>query len=434
MTPANQQSAAPTRREFLRASSVAAVGGALAGTLGLVRGAHAAGSDVLKVGLIGCGGRGTGAASQALNADAHVQLTALGDAFSDRLQGSLATLKRELGDKAAEKIAVPPERCFVGFDAYKHVIDSGVDVVLLTSPPHFRPAHLKYAVECGKHVFAEKPVAVDAPGIRSVLATCEEAAKKNLSIVSGLCYRYEQAKRETIQRVQDGTIGKILAMHVSYNTGTLWHHNRQPQWSEMEFQLRNWLYFTWLSGDHNCEQHVHSLDKAAWAMQDEPPVAASGIGGRQVRVEEQWGNVYDHFSVVYEYAGGAKLFANCRQMAGCAVDVSDHFIGTEGSCQLMKHAIESKNAWRYQGPKANMYQQEHDELFAAIRAGKPINNGVYMSRSSMMAILGRMAAYTGQRVTWEQALASQEDMTPTKYEWGDVPMTPVAKPGITKVV
>jgi predicted dehydrogenase len=283
-------------------------------------------------------------------------------------------------------------------------------------------------------VFCEKPVAVDAPGVRSVLETTELARNKNLAIVSGLCYRYDRPKRELLNRVHDGAIGDILAMQVSYNTGTLWHHGRDAKWSEMEYQLRNWLYFTWLSGDFNVEQHVHSLDKAAWAMKDEPPAKATALGGRQVRVEEQWGNIYDHFAVVYEYANGVKLFAQCRQMGGCSVDVSDHLIGTNGSAEIMKAEIEGPNEWRYRGEKPNMYEEEHRELFASIRAGAPINNGDYMAKSTMMAIMGRMAAYTGQTLTWDQCLNSTEDLTPARYEWGDVPVPTVAKPGLTKFV
>jgi predicted dehydrogenase len=202
----------------------------------------------------------------------------------------------------------------------------------------------------------------------------------------------------------------------------------------MEYQLRNWLYFTWLSGDFNVEQHVHSLDKAAWAMHDEPPLQATGLGGRQVRVEQQWGNIYDHFAVVYEYADGVKLFAQCRQMAGCSVDVSDHLIGTKGSAEMMRGKIDGPSEWRYRGPKLNMYDEEHKALFAGIRSDNPINNGVYMARSTMMAIMGRMVTYSGQTLTWDQCLHSSEDLTPARYEWGDVPLAPVAKPGLTSFV
>jgi predicted dehydrogenase len=430
-SPAGQSS----RRSFLSAVGVAAAGAAVGSSTRMARAAHADGGDTIRVGLIGCGGRGSGAAADALGADKNVALVAMADAFGDRIEQSLSGIRKAAGDK----VQVTPERCYAGFDAYKKVIESDdVDVVLLCTPPHFRPMHLKAAVEAGKHVFCEKPVAVDAPGVRSVLETCEQAKQKNLSIVSGLCYRYDLAKRELMKRIHDGAIGDIQAIHTSYYTGTLWHHGRKDDWSDMEWQVRNWLYFTWLSGDHNVEQHVHSLDKAAWALKDETPVSCIGTGGREVRVQPQWGNIYDHFAVTYEYKNGAKVFSYCRQMAGCENDVNDHIIGTTGSAQAMRHSIahpsSSGDNWRYRGRAPNMYQQEHDELFASIRAGKPINNGQYMAQSTMMAIMGRMAAYTGQRITWEQAINSQERLGPDKYEWGPAPEPIVAVPGVTKVV
>jgi predicted dehydrogenase len=420
-----------SRREFLKASAAVA-GAAVVSPLALAPAVHAAGSDVLKIGLIGCGGRGTGAANEALHADQNLKLTAMGDVFADRLESSLAALQRH--DEIKAKVAVDAQHKFTGFDAYKQVIDSGVDVVLLATPPHFRPAHLRYAVEKGKHAFVEKPVAVDAPGVRSVLASAGEAKRKNLAIVSGLCYRYDPAKRETMKRVHDGAIGDIVALHCSYNTGFLWSKDRQPGWTDMEWQLRNWLYFTWLSGDFNVEQHIHSLDKMAWAMKDQYPVKAVGLGGRQVRTDPKFGHIFDHFSVVYEYANGVKLFASCRQQGGCAIDVSDHVMGTKGTCHVMKHQITGPNKWSYKGPKPSMYQVEHDELFASIRAGKPINNGEYMAHSTLMAILGRMAAYTGKVITWDQALNSKQDLTPAKYEFGNLPVAPVATPGVTKFI
>ncbi|HYG76954.1 MAG TPA: Gfo/Idh/MocA family oxidoreductase [Planctomycetota bacterium] len=425
--PKPTPSAESSRRDFLSASSAAVAGAALASSI--ASRAYAAGDDVIKVGLIGCGGRGTGAAEQALNADKNVKLVAMGDTFSDRLEGSLSNLKK---CSAGSKVDVAPDKKFVGFDCYKQVIDSGVDVVLLASPPHFRPAHLKYAVEKGKHVFAEKPVAVDGPGVRSVLATCEEAKKKNLSIVSGLCWRYHNPKRETIARCQDGAIGDILIMQCTYNSGPLWMHPRKPDWSDMEWQVRNWTYFTWLAGDLITEQHIHSIDKAAWVMKDTYPVKATGTGGRQVRTGKEYGHIYDHFSTVFEFANGAKCFSNCRQMAGCDNDITDHFYGTKGRCDVFKHQIIGENAWKYSGKDNNMYQTEHDELFASIRAGKPINNGDYMAKSSLMAIMGRMSAYTGKTITWDMALNSKEDLSPPKYEWCSIETPPVPMPGQTK--
>jgi myo-inositol 2-dehydrogenase / D-chiro-inositol 1-dehydrogenase len=426
----------PTRRDFLKSTSTLAAAGAVAATLDITRSAHASVNETIKVGLIGCGGRGTGAAGQALNADKGAKLVAIGDAFPDHIERSLRNLRTQFESQPA-KIDVPPDRCFTGFDAYKQVLGAGVDVVILTTPPHFRPIHLQAAVEAGKHIFCEKPVAVDAPGIRSVLATAEEAKKKDLCIVSGLCWRYDYPKRAIMQKVFDGAIGDIRAIHTNYLTSFLWHVGRKAEWSEMEYQLRNWLYFTWLSGDHNVEQHIHSLDKAAWAMHDEPPVSAVGVGGRQVRTGEQWGNIYDHHAVTYEYANGVKVFAYCRQMDGCHMDVSDHIIGTKGIAHLMQNpvpAIEGEEKWVYSGPKKDMYQVEHDELFAAIRAGKRIDNSQYMAKSTMMAIMGRMATYTGQKITWKDAMASKEDLSPAKYEWADIPVPTVARPGVTKFV
>jgi myo-inositol 2-dehydrogenase / D-chiro-inositol 1-dehydrogenase len=423
----------PSRRGFLKNSAATLAGATLAASADLVANVHAGGSDLLKVGLIGCGGRGTGAATQALNADPNVRLIAMGDAFADHLEESLRTLKKE--ETIAGKVDVKPDHCFVGFDAYRQVLATPIDVVILATPPHFRPAHLKAAVDAGKHVFCEKPVAVDAPGVRSVLATCEEARAKRLSLVSGLCFRYEHAKRETMTRVHDGAIGDIVALQTSYNMGYLWVRDRQPGWSDMEWQLRNWLYFTWLSGDHIVEQHIHSLDKMAWAMKDEYPIKATGMGGRQVRVEPKWGNIFDHHSVVFEYASGPKLFSCCRQQNGTAHDISDHIFGTKGTCHVMTHQITGEHPWSmHQDPRDDMYQNEHDELFASIRSGKPINNGDYMTRSTLMAIMGRMATYTGQVVTWEKALNSKQDLTPPHYEFGSLPVAPVARPGITKFV
>ncbi|HYG78712.1 MAG TPA: Gfo/Idh/MocA family oxidoreductase [Planctomycetota bacterium] len=416
-----------TRRDFVKSSTAGILASAMAGAI--ASRAHAAGDDVIKVGLIGCGGRGTGAAQQALNADKNVKLVAVGDAFSDRLESSLSLLKKS---EVGSKVAVEADKKFVGFDAGKKVIDSGVDVVLLGEPPHFRPMHLKYAVEKGKHVFAEKPVAVDAPGVRSVLATCEEAKKKNLSIVSGLCWRYHNGKRETIQRCIDGAIGEILAMQCTYNTGKLKHYPRQPEWSDMEWQLRNWTYFTWGSGDMIVEQHIHSIDKAAWVMRDTYPVKATATGGRQVRTGPEFGHIYDHFNTVYEFANGAKCFSACRQIMGCDNDVSDHFFGTKGKCDVFKHQITGENAWKFQASENNMYQTEHDELFASIRSGKAINNGEYMAKSTLMAIMGRMSAYTGKTITWDMAMNSKEDLTPPSYTWCSLPVPPVPMPGVTK--
>ena len=422
---------ATSRRAFLKTSTAAA---AMASTLSIGRSAHAQGSDALKVGLIGCGGRGTGAAVNALNADKSNKLVALADAFQNQLDNSLVQLKKAKPDQ----IDVTPDRCFVGFDAYQKLLDCGVDVVVLGSTPHFRPRHLKAAIEAGKHVFCEKPVAVDAPGVRSVLASTELADKKGLNIVSGLCWRYHPGVQETMQRVLDGAIGDICSMQETYITGLVGRKvKRTPEMSEMEFQMRSWYFFNWLSGDHNVEQHIHSLDKASWAMHDEPPIRAWGLGGKQL---PKLGNIYDHLAVTYEYSGGVKLHAYCRQQGGCFNDTSDQYIGTKGTVNVLKHKIEGANPWRYKGPGGNMYDLEHQALFDAIRSGNRINNGVYMARSTMLAILGRMVCYTGKAITWDEALNSNETLAPETYAWDAQPPVvpaedgtyPVALPGITK--
>lgn len=420
---------APNRRKFLSNSSTALLGGALAGQLLLSKNVHAAGSDVLKVGLVGCGGRGSGAAADALRADPNTKLVAMGDTFVDRLKSSHEGLRKEFGDR----VTAAESHCFVGFDAFKKVIDSDVDVVLLCTPPHFRPAHFQYAVDKGKHCFVEKPVAVDAQGVRRVIETGKQAKEKGLCVVSGLCYRYEPAKRETMSRLHDGAVGDIITLHVSYNTGTLWNHPRKGNWSDMEWQVRNWLYFTWLSGDHNVEQHVHSLDKAAWMLKDASPKSAVGLGGRQVRTDTIYGNIFDHHAVVYEFENNVKLFSFCRQMAGCSVDVSDYAHGTKGTADIMRHTITGQSPWKYNGPAKNMYAAEHEAFFGAIRSGNPINNTQYMANSTMIAIMGRMATYSGQTITWEEAINSQEDLTPPAYEWTSLATPPVPMPGLTKL-
>lgn len=426
-----------TRRTFVKSSGVVA-GAAVATAYGLTiaRSAHAAGSDTLRIGLIGCGGRGTGAAKNALSADSQLKLTAMGDAFQDRLDLSLNVLQRD--EQIANKLDVPQERRFTGFDAYQQVIASGVDVVLLCTPPHFRPLHLKAAIEAGKHVFAEKPVAVDAPGVRSVLATCELAAKKGLSVVSGLCLRYHLGFQELANRIHGGDIGEIHTLQANDYRGGIWVKPRQSDWTDMHWQMRNWYYFTWLSGDFNVEQHIHFLDVCAWMMKGEYPVKAIGMGGRQVRTGSEYGNIYDHHSVVYEYASGAKLFSNTRQMPNCANDMSAQVVGAKGMANLKESQkgvfIKGEKPWTYTGRDNDIYVTEHEALFSGIRSGRPVNNGEYMSKSTLLAIMGRMATYTGKTITWDAAQNSQEDLTPPKYEWGSLATPAIALPGVTKFI
>jgi predicted dehydrogenase len=426
----------PSRRQFLTTAAATSA----AATLAQVPLVHAGSTNVLKVGLVGCGGRGTGAAAQALRADSHVKLWSMGDVFENQLNGCLRSLRND--DGIAEKIDVTPERRFVGFDAYQDVINSGVDVVLLATTPHFRPIHLEAAVRAGKHVFCEKPMAVDAPGVRRVLAAATEARRRRLSLVAGFCWRYYNAMRETVHRIHDGAIGEITALHCNYLTNPVWYRARQPGDTDMRYQIRNWYNFTWLSGDFNVEQHVHSLDKMGWLMQNQYPARCYGTGGRSVRPEATSPQIYDHMAVVYEWANGVRCFAFCRQQPNCFSETTDWIVGTRGKATLLARGAPSYNItgaspWRYPTNRlrsdTSMYQVEHNELFAGIRAGNPINDGEWMAKSTLMAIMGRMACYTGAAITWEQALNSQQSLSPSAYTWDAAPPpATVARPGETR--
>jgi predicted dehydrogenase len=427
-----------TRRDFLRTSTGLAVGAAVGTTLAAPRAVHAGAGQKLRVGLIGCGGRGTSAAQNALDASPDNVLVAVGDAFADFAEASVEKLRRI--ESCKDRVLVDRDHIFSGFDAYKQVIDSGVDVVIHAEPPHFRPMHLAYAIEKGKHAFVEKPVAVDAPGVRSIIDTCNKANEKGLAIVSGLCWRYHPAVRETVRRiVEDRAIGDIVAIQSCYNASTLWHRGDKPEWSRMEYQIRNWLYFHWLSGDHICEQAVHSLDKTAWLQGDAHPVSAFGMGGRQQRTGPEFGDIYDHHTVFYEYPAGVRVYFTCRQQQDCSAYVDDVVLGTKGRAEILKYRIDGAKPWTYEGREsknpAAMYDIEHRELFRSIREGRPINNGHYMANSTMIAIMGRMCTYTGQSLTWEQCFNSQERLGPAAYVWtNDVPSAEVAVPGRTKLV
>jgi predicted dehydrogenase len=418
------------RRRFLKTSAAAA------SALTFASGVHAGGDGVLRVGLVGCGGRGTGAASQALRADREVRLVALADAFEDRANSCYNQLRSDAAIR--EKVDVPPERRYHGFDAYQNVIEQS-DVVLLCTPPGFRPMHLEAAVRANKHVFCEKPMAVDAPGVRRVIAAAQDARRRNIALVSGFCWRYHPGMRATFERIHNNAVGDITALQCTYNTGPIWVRQREDGWTDMQYQMRNWYYFTWLSGDFNVEQHCHSIDKMVWAMRNAHPVRCVGLGGRQVRTGPEYGHIYDHMSVVYEFENGIKCFSNCRQMRGrVANDVSDYVMGTQGTVDVMRHRITGPNAWRYPQDQerrdTNMYQVEHNELFASIRNGRHINDGDWMATSTLMAIMGRMACYTGQEVTWDQAMNSRQDLSPASYRWDqELPQWEVARPGITRL-
>ena len=423
------------RRSFIKSSGVAVMGGATLLNLGFATPLFGKNGETLKVGLIGCGGRGTGAASQALKADPNVELVAMGDVFKDPLDESYNNLLKI----HPEKVKVKEENKFVGFDAYKNVIDSGVDVVLLAAPPGFRPEHLEASVAAGKHIFCEKPMAVDAPGVRKVMESIRLSKEKNLSLVSGFTFRYDARRRELFGRVLDGQLGDITMVSSTRNGGNLWYKPRQPEWTDMEYKLRNWYYYNWLSGDFIVEMIVHSLDMMSWAMGDKMPIRATGTGGRQARVEEKWGNIYDHFAVEFDYENGVKGFNFCRQQTGASSKNTVDIAGTQGKAFLggNRTRITGQNPWQFDGQDNDPYQTQHDELFAAIRGNNPINDGDYMANSTMLAIMSRMVGYSGQTLTWEEALNSTQTLgpKPEEYSWDLVYDGPeVAIPGITKVL
>jgi len=424
------------RRLFLKSTGAAMIGSTLPFASGIAKPLGSLTANTLRVGLIGCGGRGTGAAAQALAADPDVELTAMGDAFSDHLEASYAAIMEE----QPKKVKVDKSRKFVGFDAFQKVIDSGVDVVILTTPPAFRPQHLMAAINAGKHVFCEKPVAVDAPGVRKVLEAARKAKEKNLSLVSGFTFRYDMPKRAFFDKVLSGAVGQIKTVSSTRNGGDLWYKPREAGWTDMEYQLRNWYYQNWLSGDYIVEMIVHSLDMMSWAMGDQMPLSATGTGGRQVRVDPKFGNIYDHFAIEYEYANGARGFSFSRQQPGCSNRNTVEIAGTEGDGFVNAGRgvhITGKTKWEYQGEKNDPYQTQHNELFASIRKGKPMNDGQMMANSTMLAILSRMVGYSGQTISWEEAMNS--DLTlgpdPDQYSWNLKYTSPEAAiPGVTKVL
>ena len=399
-----QPAAAESRRGFLKTTSSIVAGGALVGTLPIARSAHAAGSDTIRLGLIGCGGRGTGAAGQALdtNSDSNrVKLTAVGDPFKFRADNALKELKNK-HDKHVDA------KTFIGVDAYKEVIASDVDMVILTSPPGFRPLHFETAVKAGKHVFMEKPVATDAPGVRRVLEANKIAKEKKLAVAVGLQRHHQSDYKATIKMLKEGAIGDIILTRAYWNGDGVWIRNRQPDQTEVEYQLNNWYYFNWLSGDHITEQHIHNLDVINWLM-DGYPVEAQGQGGRQVRIGEDSGQIFDHHFVEFTYANGTKLLSQCRHMPGCWNQVSEYAHGTKGWCDISGGKIyNTKNELVWKAPAGeNGWAQEHVDLFELIRKGEIPNEGDYGALSTMTSIMGRMATYTGKVLKWDQCLNSK---------------------------
>ncbi len=433
------------RRRFIRtAASATAATAALAGS------AHGAGTPTnkkLKVGFIGTGGRGTGAASQALSADDNIELYAMGDVFQEKIDKSLETLKKN--SSLEGKFNVPAERQFVGLDAYKRVIDSGVDVVILTTTPGFRPLHFRAAIEAGKHVFAEKPMATDAAGIRHSYETLEMAEGKPLSIVAGFCWRYSPSRVEAYRKVmEEGLIGDVTSIYATYYSGHSKPHLnptlRTDGTTDIEWQIRNWYNYAWLGGGGIVEQAVHSVDKIGWVMGDADPIRCRATGGLAAP-QVGSGNIFDHYHVAYEYPNNVWCHLGSRKAAGCLNENADYVRGTKGTLILGRGPdpyIEDNDGnliWRHRKPKSgeqNMYQVEHDEFFASIRSGEFINDGPRMLHSSMMAIMGRMSAHTGKEITWEEAMNADEDLFVNEgnMQW-DQPYepNPVAIPGVTQI-
>lgn len=432
-----------SRRDFIRDSSLLLAGGAVVGgTLPLSNAVHAAGSDVVKIGLVGCGGRGTGAASQAMNTrSSQVKLVALADAFSFKVQQTYRGLK----GRHEKQVEVPKEQMFSGMDAYKKVLESDIDLVILATPPGFRPLHLEAAVKAGKHVFMEKPVATDAPGIQRVLEATEEAKKKNLAIAVGLQRRHEQAYQETIAKLQDGAIGRINLIQVYWNGQGVWTRERRPEFTELQYQLFNWYYFNWICGDHIVEQHIHNLDVANW-LTNSYPVEGNGMGGRQVRTGKEHGEIFDHHFVEFTYGDGTKLFSQCRHIRNCWNNVSESAHGSKGSADIKGGKIydtSGKEIWRTKGSRGG-HQQEHHDLFRVLAAGEIPNEGEYGAKSTMTSILGRMCTYSGKKLQWDDAINSKLKLADvdamTSYE-AEAPVKPDAEgrypipvPGVTDVI
>lgn len=431
------------RREFIQKSALAS-GAILASPFSIEAMSRVHNEKTLKLALIGCGGRGSGAAVQALTADENVELVAMADAFADRLEGSLKTIQEYFEDE--KKIEVKNENRFVGFNAYKRAIDAA-DVVILATPPGFRPYHFEYAVSKEKHIFMEKPLAIDPAGIRRVLAAAKIAKEKKLNVVVGLQRHYESKYLDLYRRVKNGAIGEIRSGQVYWNSPGVWVRARQPGQTELEYQMRNWYYFNWLCGDHILEQHIHNIDVANWFIGDYP-VSAQGMGGRQVRTGKDHGEIFDHHFVEFTYASGAVVSSQCRHQPNCMNRVDEVFQGTKGSIELEKAVItdlEGNQLYKYprrSDQDSNPYQVEHDRLFESIRNNEVISDAENGAKSTLSAILGRMATYSGQFITMEEALNSKVDLVPEDMTWDSTPPTlpdsngnyVIPTPGVTKFV
>jgi len=424
-----------TRRDFLGASAATVAGAA---AVSFVPNAHAAGQETLKVGVIGCGGRGTGAAENiceaASIANKSIKLYALADVFEDKVKGCAQRL--ENNPKCQGMLDLDPERLFVGFDAFQKVIDS-CDLVILATPPGFRPQHVQAAVKAGRHVFCEKPVAVDGTGIRKVLDAAEQATSSGLAIVTGTQRRHQKGYIESLEKIHNGDLGDVITARVFWNQGNIWVRPRKPGMDDMAYQLHNWYHFLWLCGDHIVEQHVHNLDVARWALGDAVPASCVGMGGQQVNRDPGYGESYDHFAVDYAFPDGQHVLSMCRQIDGCAKDVSESIVGAKGEAHLRpgNYTFRGEGNQRLRvRDERNPYVQEHIDLLNSIADGNPLNELERVAHSTLMAIMGRMSAYTGKEVSWDQALNSKLDTFPEKLEWGPRPEPVVAMPGITELI
>lgn len=415
-----------TRRDFIKASASIGAATLASGTNRI----FAAGSDTIRIGLIGCGGQGTRDVISCINSSKSVEITAMGDLFEDHLQESFDKLKKDV----PAELKVTPDKRFVGFDAYKKVLESDVHLVFLTAPPHWRAEHFRAAVEADKHVFMEKPAGVDPKGIRSVIQTAELARQKKLSVVVGTQRRHSKKYKEIVRRIHDGQIGQIISAQAYWNGSDMlgyWKWYEKEGLSGMEWQCRSWPWFTWTSGDHIVEQHVHNLDVINWALQEHPE-SCYGMGGRAVR---DLGNIYDHFAVEYEYPNGVRVLSMCRQINGCTDRVAERVVGTRGIADVDRGIITGEKPFQYDGPDPDHYTQEMADLIRSIRNVSPINEAKQVAESTMNAIMGRMSAYTGRALSWDWAMnASKLDLSPPKYEFGDLPIEKAAVPGQTKLI
>jgi len=422
-----------SRRTFVESSAIVAASLALPSrAFAIGRPRSGPGADPIRIGVIGCGGRGTGAARNAVAASENVFITALGDLFPDHLRKAREGFAKTVSEdpRFAAAYQVTEETCFTGFDAYQQVLATDCDLVILASPPAFRSAHLSAAVRAGKHIFAEKPVAVDIATALEALAAADLAKAKRLGYVAGTQRRHDPRYRETIKRIHGGAIGDVITGQVYWNQGGLWSHPRQAEWSDTEFHLRNWLYYTWASGDHIVEQHVHNIDVANWVFGGHP-VKATALGGRQTRTDPTYGHVFDHFAVEYEYADGRRLTSFCRQQDGTTSRVAEWFQGTKGRSNAFD-TIEARKSWKHAPLQGmNPYVEEHRNLVASIRAGAPLNEGHQIVESNLTAILGREAAYTGQTLTWDELIKSNLSILPKEWTFGALPVPAVPTPGET---